>query len=60
MSQATAAQQHARFEQRSMLIVGAILVASGCFHVLVWFLDGGSLSGAVSWRKPILQGFHND
>jgi hypothetical protein len=30
---------------------------SGCLHVLVWLVDGGSLSGPISWRKPILFGF---
>jgi hypothetical protein len=23
----------------------------------VWLIDGGSLSGPISWRKPILFGF---
>ena len=32
--------------------VGAILVASGLFHLGVFVIDGGSWQGAVSWRKP--------
>ena len=56
MVQATYAPQNIRFERLSTFVVGTILVASGCFHVLVWLLDGGSLNGAVSWRKPILFG----
>jgi hypothetical protein len=40
-----------------LFCVGGILVASGILHVLVWLADGGSLSGPVSWRKPILFGF---
>ncbi len=42
--------------QRTAYVLGAALVASGVFHVFVWLLDGGSLAGAVSWRKPILFG----
>lgn len=37
--------------------VGAILVGSGVFHVVIAILDGGTWSGDVSWRKPILFGF---
>ena len=37
--------------------VGLILLGSGLFHVFVWIIDGGSWSGDVSWRKPILFGF---
>lgn len=46
-----------RPEQLWLFFAGGLLVASGCLHVLVWMLDGGSLSGSVSWRKPILFGF---
>ncbi|MFQ5974358.1 MAG: hypothetical protein ACE5Q3_18710, partial [Alphaproteobacteria bacterium] len=31
---------------------GAILVASGLFHLGVFVIDGVSWQGAVSWRKP--------
>ena len=46
-----------RIEQSAMYFAGAVLVLSGLFHVFVWAFDGGSLSGDVSWRKPILFGF---
>jgi hypothetical protein len=45
-----------RLEQVLLFCAGGILLASGFFHVLVWLVDGGSLSGSVSWRKPILFG----
>jgi hypothetical protein len=35
---------------------GAVLLASGSLHVLIWLTEGGSLAGPVSWRKPILFG----
>ncbi len=37
-------------------MAGGLLLASGTFHILVWLILGGSLSGDVSWRKPILFG----
>ena len=40
-----------------MYFTGGLLLASGLAHVVVWAIDGGSLSGDVSWRKPILFGF---
>ena len=40
--------------------VGAVLVASGVFHVVIAILDGGSWSGDISWRKPILFGGGSD
>ena len=46
-----------RLEQSAMYFSGALLVLSGLFHIFVWAIDGGSLSGDVSWRKPILFGF---
>ncbi len=46
-----------RPEQIVSFAVGGLLCASGCLHVLVWLIDGGSLSGPISWRKPILFGF---
>ena len=45
-----------RTEQTVLYCTGSLLVASGCLHVLVWLADGGSLSGTISWRKPILFG----
>ena len=46
-----------RWEQQVACTAGALLLASGFFHIGVWIVDGGSLSGPVSWRKPILFGF---
>lgn len=43
--------------QRVLLAAGALLVASGAVHTLIWCVDGTSLDGPVSWRKPILFGF---
>jgi hypothetical protein len=42
--------------QRALYRLGALLVASGLVHVVVWFVDGGAWAGPVSWRKPILFG----
>ena len=46
-----------RPEQIVLFVAGWLLCASGSLHVLVWLIDGGSLSGPISWRKPILFGF---
>ncbi len=46
-----------RTEQSFLLVVAGLLIASGLVHCCVWLLDGGSLAGSVSWRKPILFGF---
>ncbi len=35
---------------------GCVLLASGIVHSLVWLVEGGSLAGPVSLRKPILFG----
>lgn len=53
----SSASDGARAEQKLMFIVGAVLLVSGVFHLLVWTVLGGSMSGDVSWRKPILFGF---
>ena len=42
--------------QRWLYLAGALLVASGLFHCVVWQFDGGTWEGSVSWRKPILFG----
>ena len=36
--------------------VGGLLFASGVFHLLVFFVDGGPWEGPVSWRKPVTFG----
>ena len=40
-----------------LLAIAGLLMASGLVHCGVWLLDGGSWSGPISWRKPILFGF---
>ncbi|MGW3661780.1 hypothetical protein [Streptomyces sp. NPDC005141] len=35
---------------------GALLVVSGCLHLLVFAVDGGPWNGPVSWRKPVTFG----
>jgi hypothetical protein len=35
---------------------GALLVLSGCLHLLVFAVDGGPWDGPVSWRKPVTFG----
>ncbi|MFG2307081.1 hypothetical protein ACGFS9_00115 [Streptomyces sp. NPDC048566] len=35
---------------------GAVLVLSGCVHLLVFAVDGGPWDGPVSWRKPVTFG----
>ena len=42
--------------QRVAYVCGALLVASGLFHGVVYLVDGGSWEGPVSWRKPIVFG----
>jgi hypothetical protein len=40
--------------QRLLIVTGLALVASGLFHSAVYLAQGaGSLSGPVTWRKPI-------
>jgi hypothetical protein len=33
-------------------VLGAVLLASGLFHLAVFAVDGGPWNGPVSWRKP--------
>ncbi len=38
-----------------LLVMAALFWAvSAGFHLIVWAVDGGAWSGAVSWRKPIV------
>jgi len=39
--------------QRLLILAGALLIASGLFHVGVYLLLDGGWEGPVSWRKPI-------
>lgn len=41
---------------RPLIAIGAVLVASGVAHMLVWAALGGPWEGPVTWRKPILFG----
>ena len=41
---------------RPLALLGALLIASGLVHLVVWGIDGGAWEGAVTWRKPILFG----
>jgi hypothetical protein len=41
---------------RPLIAIGALLVASGLAHLLVWAALGGPWEGPVTWRKPILFG----
>jgi hypothetical protein len=36
---------------------GALLLLSGCLHLVVFAVDGGPWDGPVSWRKPVTFGF---
>jgi hypothetical protein len=42
--------------QRLLYRAGGLLVLSAGFHGVVMLITGGDLSGATSWRKPILFG----
>lgn len=45
-----------RGSERLSYAVGAVLVASGLFHLGVFAVDGGPWDGPVSWRKPFTFG----
>jgi hypothetical protein len=51
-----AAAWHREPRAVQLVVVGAILVASGLAHVVVHGLSGGPWEGPVTWRKPILFG----
>lgn len=38
--------------ERVCRLLGAVLVAAGLFHLVVFAVDGGPWHGPVSWRKP--------
>lgn len=42
--------------QRALYRIGGLLLLSAVVHLAVLLLSGGSWSGALSWRKPILFG----
>ncbi|MCT9010239.1 hypothetical protein ACWGKW_09510 [Streptomyces sp. NPDC054766] len=42
--------------ERLCRATGALLVLSGCLHLLVFAVDGGPWDGPVSWRKPVTFG----
>ena len=43
--------------QRFLYVVGAVMLLSAGFHLIVLLVTGGSWEGTVSWRKPILFGW---
>ena len=43
--------------QKLLYALGAVFLASGAFHAVVFLVDGGPWDGPVSWRKPIVFGF---
>lgn len=45
-----------RAAERTSYAVGAALIASGLFHLGVFFVAGGPWDGPVSWRKPFTFG----
>ncbi|MER6968660.1 hypothetical protein ABT408_34345 [Streptomyces halstedii] len=45
-----------RAAERFCHATGAVLVLSGCAHLLVFAVDGGPWDGPVSWRKPVTFG----
>jgi hypothetical protein len=52
-------EQHSgtvRRVERVCYLVGAALIASGLFHLVVLLVTGGSWQGPVSWRKPVTFG----
>src|SRR5256885_9020183 len=49
---AAGAWSRARRVERICCVVGALLIAAGLFHLLVFAVDGGPWYGPVSWRKP--------
>jgi hypothetical protein len=42
--------------ERVCYLIGAALIASGLFHLVVLLVTGGSWQGPVSWRKPVTFG----
>jgi hypothetical protein len=42
--------------ERLCYATGALLVLSGCVHLVVFAVDGGPWDGPVSWRKPVTFG----
>ncbi|MFG1806754.1 hypothetical protein [Streptomyces sp. NPDC049040] len=53
---AATAARAARPVERLACATGAALIASGLFHLGVFFVDGGPWDGPVSWRKPFTFG----
>jgi hypothetical protein len=45
-----------RRAERVCYVIGALLIASGLFHLAVFAADGGPWEGPVSWRKPVTFG----
>ncbi|HWL65475.1 MAG TPA: hypothetical protein VNP73_05820 [Actinomycetota bacterium] len=43
--------------QKVAYACGALLLAAGAFHFIVFLIKGGPWEGPISWRKPVLFGF---
>lgn len=50
------AWNRAEAPQRFLYAVGGVLLFSALFHMGVFLSEGGSMTGPVSWRKPIAFG----
>lgn len=49
---ATATRPDTQGYQRLAYLVGAVLIATGLIHAVIWAVVGGSAEGPLSWRKP--------
>ncbi|WP_180289323.1 MULTISPECIES: hypothetical protein [Streptomyces] len=52
----TPLKRSVRPAERLCYATGALLVLSGCVHLVVFAVDGGPWDGPVSWRKPVTFG----
>ena len=46
--------------QKFLYFIGALFLVSGLFHTGVLIVADGSLTGPISWRKPIVFGFSTE
>jgi hypothetical protein len=56
LARAVPGVMNARPAERTCYAIGAVLIASGLFHLGVLLATGGSWLGPVSWRKPMTFG----
>lgn len=55
-SSADGTWRRSRRVERVCYVLGAVLIGSGLFHLMVFAVDGGPWNGPVSWRKPVTFG----